>query len=257
MILRMAHDPNFISLEWIPMVEPWEAVFFHVEDFPLAPQELRTLRRLWLSFRHLWVDKGSLSTEVLIHTARMEARGAERFRQYARAWMPQPGLGVWPDRPPPRLPSQADLDDLEPGEKPKPPIEQVLRVTGPPPTKRHALDVMLGFGVVVEVFTADNDFFERARATLLPPIEDRTLRSFPFYAPLLERKSIEEAGSRQLNQWFSGAVAYVRECAEEKGMLIVSHEPLTPMLEQLGAHFERSPAPVWRLPMFNPAANSR
>ena len=192
-----------------------------------------------------------LPSEMFLQTIHLGKVGSTRLSRHAREWMPEVGLGVWPDQPPPALPTQADFQDLGPGEKPRPMLYQVMRIMGEAATKRQALAAMLGTGVALEVVTpaGGEAFLKQSRALLLPPIREPGFRKYPFYVPILERRTLESATPEQLNQWFCGASAYIRESVEDKGILIASCEPLTPILEQLGGRMDLEPEPVWRIPL--------
>jgi hypothetical protein len=91
-------------------------------------------------------------------------------------------------------------------------------------------------------------FLERATSLLLPQLTDRTFTGYPFYVPLLEFGSLARATSDQLETWLCGASLYIRESFEDTGILIVSREPLAPLLEGLGGRLEAGTEPVWRIP---------
>jgi hypothetical protein len=126
-----------------------------------------------------------------------------------------------------------------------------MRIVGEPPTKRQALAAMLGTGVALEIVmpAGEEAFLKQSRALLLPPIREPGFRRYPFYIPIVEPGAMEPASSKQLDRWFCGASAYIRESVEDKGILIASREPLAPILEQLGGRMEMGPEPSWRIPL--------
>ncbi len=194
---------------------------------------------------------GCLSVEMLILFNQLYlGDGPTRFCDHAREWQPQQGLGVWPDREPPTLWTPADFHYLKPGEKPKDFMYQLFRVSGSLPVKEQARDVMLGLGTIIEIMTegSSDGLLQKSRDLLLPPIKERAFRSFRFYLPLLERKSLEGAKPGQLDDWFCGASVYIRESFEDKAILIASRVPLEPILKNLGGRLEGGPAPEWRIP---------
>ncbi len=229
---------------------PWEAVFLPVPVFPIPAENMASLRKLVGACRQVFLKRGQLPSEVFLQTNRLGKLGSARLARHAREWMPELGLGVWPDQPPPALPTAADFEDLGPQEKPRPMMYEVMQITGEASTKQLALAAMLGTGAVLEAVTpaGGETFLEQTKALLLPPIKEPGLRRYPFYVPILERKTLESAGPEQLDKWFCGASAYIRESAQDKGILIVSREPLTPLLEGLGGEFLKTPEPQWRIP---------
>jgi hypothetical protein len=161
---------------------------------------------------------------VFLQVNHLGKAGSARLVERTREWMPEMGLGVWPDRDPPTLWTHADFADLGPGERIRPLMYQVMPIAGAGPNKRMALGVMLGVGAALEIVMPDDGeaFFEQSKALLVPPIKERALLSFSIYIPLFERKSCESAAPEQLDSWFCGASAYMRESVEDNGVLIVS-----------------------------------
>jgi len=229
---------------------PWEAVFLPVSAFPIPAEKMAPLRKLVGACRQAFLKRGQLPSEVFLQTNRLGKLGSARLVRHAREWMPELGLGVWPDQPPPVLPSSADFEDLGPEEKLRPTIYEVMKITGEASTKQLAMAAMLGTGAVVEAVTpaGGEAFLAQTKALLLPPIKEPGFRRYPFYIPILERKTLESARPEQLDKWFCGASAYIRESVQDKGVLIVSREPLTPLLERLGGEFRKTPEPQWRIP---------
>ncbi len=108
---------------------------------------------------------------------------------------------------------------------------------------------MLPFGPLLEFLSTEDSeaLFGRAEAALLPSIQDPSYTCFPFYLPLLESKTLKSATPAQLETWFCGAMIYLRQSFEDKGIIIASRESLTAILNELGGRFERAPEPAWRI----------
>jgi len=248
-----------LSIDLIPIrqngleekAEPWEAVFLPVAQFPVPEEKMLPVRRLWGACRTAFLNSGELPSEVFLQTTHLGKLGSTRLVEHAREWMPDLGLGVWPEREPPRLPTRADFQDLGPGEKRPPVLYQVMQIGGGAPTKQTALAAMLGTGSALEIVTPDGgeDFLKRSRAFLLSPIKEPGFRGYPFYVPIIGLKVAESAPPKRLDTWLCGASAYIRECVEDNGILIVSKAPITPVLEKLGGEFLRDPEPLWRIPI--------
>jgi hypothetical protein len=119
-------------------------------------------------------------------------------------------------------------------------MHQVFRITKSTSAKEQARDLMAGVGTVVQVMTTDDGatFLQKAQQLLLPPIKDPAFACFPFYVPLLERKSLEIATVAQLESWFCGASVYMRESPEDKAFLLASSRPIALILDAIGAQFE-------------------
>ena len=229
---------------------PWDAVFLPVAEFPIPQQKMPPFRKFWSACDRAFLKGGKLTPEVFLQTNHLGKIGSGRLVRHAREWMPQVGLGVWPDQKPPALPTAADIQDLGPGEKPRPMMYQVMHISGEAATRRMALAAMLGTGVALEIVTpaGGEDFLKRSRDLLLPPIKEPGFRNYPFYVPIIDPPSLQGATAEQLDRWFCGASAYIRECVEHKGILIVSRNPLMPLLKQLGGEFLQEPEPHWQIP---------
>jgi len=232
---------------------PWEAVFLPVSEFPVPEEKMLPIRKLWGACRQAFLKGGELPSEVFLQTNHLGRVGSARLVDHAREWMPDLGLGVWPDREPPRLRTHADFQDLGPGEKMQPMMYQLMKISGEALTKKKALATMLGTGVALEIVTPEGGeaFLKRSRALLRPPIKEPGFRRFPFYVPILELQSLESATREQLDTWFCGASAYIRESVQDNGILIVSKAPLGPVLEKMCGEFLREPEPLWRIPILS------
>jgi len=179
---------------------------------------------------------GSLSLEIFVQLMQLHwGGGPEKLAQHGREWLPMLGLGVWPDREPPRFWTMEDFKDLTPGEKPRTLMDQVFRISAPTEARLNARDVLLGLGTIVQIITPETTevFLRRARSVLLPPITDPSYTCFPFYVPLLEAKSIVSARMEEIENRLCGASVYVRESKQDNGVLIVSRDPLRGVLDRL------------------------
>jgi len=249
--------PAALSVNLTPILQngsgakngPWEAVFWAVSRFPIPAEEIAPLRKLVGAFRQAFLKRGQLPSEVFLQTNRLGKLGSARLSRHAREWMPELGLGVWPDQPPPALPSAADFEDLGPEEKPRPMMYEVMKITGEASTKQFALAAMLGTGAVLEAVTPDGGeaFLKQTKALLLPPIKEPGFRRYSFYVPIIEIKSLGAATAQQLDSWLGGASAYIRESVQDQGILIIARAPLAPLLKDLGAEWLPEPKPHWRI----------
>ena len=240
-----------IGLQVVPGKPPWEAYLLPVTDFPIPEEELDPARRFLQRFSAASLQRWKLVAEVGFQVAQLHLKdGPSRLAQHGREWIPAVGLGVWPDREPPRGYTDEDFTELGLGEKPRELMYQVLRVTTTPEARSQGRDVMLGLGTVIQILVPDSldEFFQRSTQTLLPPIQDPAFTCFPFFVPLLELKTHREATGPQLTKWLCGCSLYLRESAEDKGILILSREPLGPLLEELGGKLQTAPEPVWVVP---------
>jgi hypothetical protein len=232
------------------LLPPWDSLLLPVSAFPIPQAELLVLASVVDNIVREAIKKLHVSPQVFLQ---VEQSDDPEFRNlYARKaakWMPELGLGIWPDREPPVCWSEEEFKKLNPGEKLRAPLHQILWISGPLEVRAEASFAMLPFGPLLQIMTADDGetFLEKATALLLPPLTDRTFTCYPFYVPLLEFRSLAPATPRELETWLCGASLYVRESFEDNGILIVSRESLTPVLEELGGRLEASAEPVWRI----------
>ncbi len=176
--------------------------------------------------------------------------GVQRIGDHGREWIPQVGLGVWPDRPAPTMWTMDDFKELGVGEKPRELMYQVLRVTTTPAARESAQNVMLGLGAVLQILVPDSNdlFLARSGKFLLAGIQDAAYTCFPFYVPLVQISTLTNATASELNLWMCGCSIYIRESPEDMGILIASRQPLNPLLEKLSGKLQSEPEPVWILP---------
>ena len=247
-----AAKPAHLILRGLELPSPFEAFVLPATKFPVPEREYSAIRGFLNKFMAMLTARWKLSLEVFIQLEQFDDQAArDAFRPHAASWIPEVGLGVWPDRDPPAIWTQDEfMEATAEGKRPRPLMYQVFRITASKKARSHAHEVLLPFGSLVEFMTRKD--FEalaaQAEEVLLPTIQDPSFTCFPFYVPLLEAKTLTSGSVRQLEAWFCGASVYIRESFEDNGILIAASEPLTPVLEELGGRFEGSPERVWRVP---------
>ena len=162
-------------------------------------------------------------------------------------WRPKTGLGIWPAREAPRLPTKDDFEAIKPGEAPIQHRYAVVRVTTALDARMEAFRLMSDLGNAILVATRDDSkgYLQRTKDLLTPAITEPAYLGSGFYAPLLDWASVEEADSPQLERWLAGAALYVRESLEDQAVVIVSAEPLAATFETLGFQRESDEEPLW------------
>jgi hypothetical protein len=231
---------------------PWECFLLPVSAFPLQDEEVSTAGTFLKDITSEVSARWQLASEVCVQVEQSDETEYRLLHaKHAAKWIPEVGLGVWPDREPPAVWTKEEFMNVAPGEKLRPMMYQVLRITTSQEARQQARDLMLKYGPALEIMTSDDSdtFLKKTTALLLPPIKDPSYTCFPFYVPLLEVKSLIGASPEQLEAWFCGASLYIRESFEDKGILIVSREPFGPILEKLGGRFEQKPEPHWEIPV--------
>jgi hypothetical protein len=229
---------------------PWESCLIPVSRFPVPEQELASVIGMMSLLSKELSKAPGLSTEVFLQFNQIHIEnGASLLSEHGRSWMPQPGLGVWPDRESPKLWTKEDFEMLPVGARPRPLSYQVFRISGAKQGRDEARDVMLGRGTIIEMVIEDSSdsFLKRTKEVLLPKITERAFRTYGFYVPLIDRKSLEASRDGQLTTWLAGATAYLRESVEDQGILVISSQPIGPIIERMGGRFEEKPAPHWQI----------
>jgi hypothetical protein len=219
-----------------------------VSAFPMSESESVSVGRFLAAFSVSAAAHFGLVAEVFIHLSYLQHKdgSAVRFSAHGREWFPRMGLGVWPDRPAPTIWTPKDFANLVPGEKLRTLRNHVFQITRSPEAREEARHTMLGWGSVIQIMlpATEKRFFDNTRALLLPRITDPCFNCFPYYLPLLERKSLG-VHTEALESWICGASIYLRESPEDTGVLIVSRVSLQPILETLGAELQDHNQLVW------------
>jgi hypothetical protein len=73
----------------------------------------------------------------------------------------------------------------------------------------------------------------QGREVLLPMVKDRRFRKAALYLPLIDQRTLRHPdAAEKLDAWMCGIDVYVRESAEDKGILILSKLQLDFLFEQ-------------------------
>jgi hypothetical protein len=236
-----------LVLKVIPLEPPWEACLLAVSSFPMTGEELQKSLALMGSLTAALSRKYGLSAETFLQLEQLKPAEARIcLSDNGRDWLPEVGLGVWPNRDAPATWTQEEFMNIVPGEKLRPLMFQVFHVTASAATKAH--DAMFAFGSTLQILTTGpiDVVLQKAKAKFLPKINDRSYRSFPFYVPLLDEEAVKTAPKGQLDEWLCGASAYIRGSYEDKGVLILSNVPLAESLRSLGGQLEEKHKSEWR-----------
>jgi hypothetical protein len=217
---------------------PFELYSIPVSGFPIPPEEQAVLRDCLDQLIPGIIRTFALSPEVFIQFTELNRGDAsDRFSAHGRDWLPSTGLGVWVDRPAPTLWTKEYFLSLKMGEMPRRVMHQLFRVTTTTVKRLEAISVMLGCGTVLACLMREPTelFLDQSKQLLLPRITETCYAHFPYYIPLFELKTLRDALAQQLDEWFCGALVYIRESLEDSAILIASREPLKLVFEHLGA----------------------
>jgi len=226
-----------IHIVLLSVPQPYSAVEIQVGRFPLAdeaaPRAVDLLNRL----AQAAAPNGQVSDTFLQNEFLANAR--DEFNQHLRQWMPESGLGVWPDRPPPELWKTTDMFKMAAG-KSVPLMYRVYRLKGGAKASAEAFQLMTRSGMAMAIVHSDSTdaLLKTYKATYLPGIQAPNLRIFPFYVPLLDANSLKDRKADELKRWLGGAHFYLRESPADKTVLVVADHDLGPTLVQAGAKSE-------------------
>ncbi len=225
-----------VSLKSITCVAPYECYLLPVSEFPIPQAELDFADRFLKSFCTLASQQWNLTEEVFLQLEQMEPDESRYvIADHGKAWLPETGLGVWVDREPPRKWSWEDLTSLLPGDRPRPLMFQLFRISTAAESRMEARSAMLRYGSILEILTSCGDsYLPEVKAIFKNGIVDPSYTCFPYYVGLMEGKTIANASSEQLFRWFQGVTVYVRESFEDKGIIIASAVPLSGIFEKIG-----------------------
>lgn len=214
----------------IPLPAPWSAVLLPVSAFPLQIEERVALQKEVLEGIAAVAAVPPPQHHVLLQLWKLGPRsGSDVLSQHVRQWQPDFGMGVWPNREGPTGWTEASLMDAAAaamqGAEPEMPNHRLLYLAGAAPQPTQASAAMRGFGATVELFS-DLPFKEiaaRARQLYQPRINEPRFQQEPFYLPLFDSATLQAASSaEQLTSWLCGIQIYVRESAEDSGVLIIA-----------------------------------
>ncbi len=241
-----------LSVSAVPCPAPAEAILIPASAYPVPLGERDLLLRLMAKLSSALMLRLKLASEMFIHlTPSKNPAAGGLISPHARAWMPQPGFGVWPAREPPSLWKKEDFADLEPGQPPRDTVHPVFRISKDGNAKEQARSVMFGTGAILEILTRESGpvLVRRGTELLLPKIQETAFRSFPYYLPLLDAASIARISFDELQTWLCGGRVYLRESIEDGGLLVVALDSIRPALETLNAVADPNANGVLRIPL--------
>lgn len=215
-----------------------EAAGFHVYlvrdvKFPVKPFDLARWLALYRQLRPALFPVGTKPVPVIQMWHLHHSDGASVLSRNAQAWMPDFGAGVWLDEPPPRLWSPEDFMNLGPGEMLPPPVLSAIRLGAPRLDHEQAWMQLGGRGCFME-FTVSGDaetFFASQAEAYRAWIEEPMIAAQTFFVPLLKASSFESGLLASRIRHTDPLLVYVRESAEDNGLLILAREKMEGRLE--------------------------
>ena len=226
-----------IHIQAVSVPQPYYAVQVEVGSYPLS-NGISPKVSAFLASLVAAVGAGGLTEDVFLQSEYLK-NGRDQFTSHIREWLPESGLGVWPDRAPPDLWKLTDIFRMALGESVSL-INRVDWVTAGSKANQEVSQVMLGSGMLMTIVHAgsSDDLMKHYKEVYLPRIKEPNLRIFPFYVPLLDLNSLRNCKDGQLGEWLGAAHLYLRESPADQAVLIVASTDLNSLLTQAGARTE-------------------
>lgn len=217
----------------------------------LRPDSYDPARRFLQELVSWYTVRRGCHHESFLHIDKSADKSASRaFSIHARHWVPETGLGVWPHRPAPRMRRLEDLEELDPSAGMPPLLNSLFRITASANTRLDAMTTMTGTGCALQLVSNIEGpvLLCDLKELFLSFIQDRVFRIFPWYVPLIEKSVLADPIAPLALSAMRGISLYIRESAEDGGILIVSAEPLADVLLHLGCkQVEYGTIPKWKI----------
>jgi hypothetical protein len=230
--VRERHDET-LFLEIRPPASGFHAYLIRGVKFPVKPFDLPRWLALYRRLRPLLFPAGTKSLPVIQMWHLHHGDGASVLSRNAQAWMPDFGAGVWLDAAPPRLWTPEDFMNIGPGELLPPPVLTAIRLRSPQLDYEQAWMQLGGRGCFLE-FTVSGDaeaFFQSQAEIYRSWIDEPMIAAHPFFVPLVKAASFESSLFASRQKHADPLLTYVRESAEDEGLLILSREKLEARFE--------------------------
>lgn len=226
--VRSLPEENPLFLDVLAPAAGFHRYLVRCGKFPLQPVLLSRWLALYRRLRPLLFPPPAAPIPVIQMWHLHHSGGADALSRHAPAWMPDFGAGVWLDAPPPRLWAPEDFMNIGPGELLPPPVLTAIRLRAPAAAQEQAWMQLGGRGCYME-FTVSGDaeaFFERQAEAYRSWIEEPMIAAQPFFVPLVKGLSFDSELFAARQRHIDPVLVYVRESAEDDGLLILAREKL-------------------------------
>ena len=212
---------------------PWSG-FVLAQAYPVRPDPSPYRSIVEAILRLLPESRPPFVPEAFLQMRRLDFRNDIPAVQEHSDILGDYGLGYFPHLPPPTRWKKEDFLDLFPPQKLRPMAHDIMQVDGGPDAVGIVRDRFLGSGAFAQVFCdRANTFYAKATALFKPQITDKLIRTFPYLAPMLVRRAVENATPDELEAWTCGASLYLRESEEDNGLLVLRRGEVDPLLRDL------------------------
>lgn len=240
-----------LQLTPVSIAEPYRAYLVPVRAFPLGERDQSTVAAFIDDFCSTAARVFGCGSEVFVQLEQFHGKEPrELFADHGKKWLPETGLGIWVDRPKPEKWTKEELEDLIPGDRLRPLMFQVFRISTGALERVEARSKLFKYGSILEIFTVfGDDYLPKVKPIFMAGIVDRTYRCFPYYVPLIECKNLAKASREQLDDWFDSTELYVRQSFEDQGVILAAPRALDNIFTQMGGRLEGD---FWKFPDRDP-----
>ena len=235
----MQKSPLLLDSIQLPEGSEFEAVWLRLPSKKLEQDERHALGQIVHEIEEHVRQKSQipLTHEVYVQMTQIERpAGPLLLSKNSSRWMPSPGVGVWPDKEPPRSITARDFQVLLPGEQVAEFSHQVQRLNTRDERMRvEAIDTLLGMGPVLFMLVSGEWVAagRRISARLETGITEESFRGHPFYVPLLDEKSLKTLPPVELSGYLEGVTLYLREDSARQAILIISRIPFSALFDDV------------------------
>jgi len=185
----------------------------------LSRDRLNANRSVWLDLEHLHQDNA-----------------IRQISKYGPLWGPEMGLGLRPESDPPRYWTEDDLMNRD-HDSPMPALmRSVMLLNADEKNAMQACEAMTGTGGLIQVVhRCTTQHLQQAWYDVLQPsIREEGLAAFPIYMPLFALSSFTERALPLMELCMRDVDLYVRESVADSGILLLSRQEISPLLEEAG-----------------------
>jgi hypothetical protein len=218
------------------------AYFVPVDSFPAGSEEVGGLNAFFGSLVAAFRNDVEIKLEVIIRQNCLYTGLLNTFVDRCASWMPRQGLGLFPDRPAPHMPSPEEIEEMDPRKFDRGPSEGfldfapefVFRVSEET-AKMDCLTTMLGHGAISIVLTRlkPDPLFGCWESAFGKRVTDRLFKAISPLVPLFASASFGKASQEELAAWFDSLEVYASESFVDRGIVIASRHNIEPLLAEL------------------------
>ena len=219
---------------------PWQAYTVALPAAPVRGEALGQVRAFVGAIETFLSVDCDLQGQTFLQSWRLATEGtAAMYEAHIARWLPSVGMGIFPNRrAPTRMTRETAMDAAAAMFARQPadlPAYRLMHVSGTGDAPAHALQTLLGQGIVQRLWTPDAWPATRqlGKDAYLPRITEASLRRAAFHMPVLELAAFtSDTTAQQVDGWMCGAHAYLRESEEDGGLLLLSRRDLIPVFRE-------------------------